>query len=120
MMICGRLGIFGEPAGVHIRGGQIAIPELIRTLAMVMSRPVLDRTNLSGAYDIDLIFSPDSLSAGLNHQGKGKDGLPTDTPDNAPPSIVTALQEQLGLKIESTKGPVEVLVIDHIEKPSEN
>jgi uncharacterized protein (TIGR03435 family) len=120
---CGHLGVLGERAGVRIQGGQIAIPELIRILAMVMGRPVLDRTGLSGTYDISVVFFPDSLAAGLNHQVKAGDGSaapPATAPDNGPPSIVTALQEQLGLKLDSAKGPVEVLVIDHIERPTAN
>jgi uncharacterized protein (TIGR03435 family) len=51
----------------------------------------------------------------------GKPGAePAPPPDSSGPSIFTAIQEQLGLKLESTKGPVEIIVIDHIERPSEN
>ncbi len=67
-----------------------------------ISRVVLDKTNLAGTYDFTLHWAPD------------------DIPDATGPSIFTALQEQLGLKLESTQGPVETLVIDSIEKPSPN
>ena len=65
-----------------------------------IDRPVLDKTGLDGYYDFTLDFSP----------GSGYDG----------PSIFTAIQEQLGLKLESTKAPVEILVIDRGEHPSAN
>jgi uncharacterized protein (TIGR03435 family) len=63
---------------------------------------------LTGKYDIELEWTPD---------GALRQSPP---PDAGPPSIVTALQQQLGLKLESAKRPVEILVIDHIERPSEN
>ena len=68
-------------------------------------RKVVDKTGLSGEYDITLSYADDRRAAGGQQDG---------------PSLFTALQEQLGLKLESQKGPVEVLVIDHAEKPSEN
>ncbi len=73
------------------------------TLALLLSersgRPVVDRTGLSGRYDVSLDW------------GKGGD---------EGPSIFSVVQEQLGLKLEPSKGPVEVLVVDHVERPSEN
>ncbi len=65
--------------------------------------PLVDRTGLIGAWDVHLVWSPDA-----------------NPDDDTGPSIYTALQEQLGLKLESTKGPVQVLVIDHVERPSKN
>lgn len=70
-----------------------------------MDRPVINETGLSGRYDFTLRWTPDNV--------------PTNEP-GAPPGIFTAIQEQLGLKLEATKGPANVLVIDHIEKPSAN
>ena len=70
-----------------------------------LERPVIDKTGVEGLFDIHLEYTPDTA------------GPPA---DNAGPSLVTALQEQLGLKASPDKGPVEVLVVDHIEKPSEN
>jgi uncharacterized protein (TIGR03435 family) len=67
-----------------------------------VDRPVLDRTGLSGTYDYKLTWAADP------------------PPDSDAPSIFTALQEQLGLKLEPTKAPIDTLVIDHAEKPSEN
>lgn len=116
---CGHLGILGVPNGARLLGGDIALPELIRTLAMILGRPVLDRTGLTAAYDVKLEFTPDSLAAGLGRQVKNS-AEPQPPSDDAPPSIVTALQQQLGLKLESTKGPVDILVIDHVERPTAN
>lgn len=67
-----------------------------------LDRKVLDNTGLKGEYDLRLEWAAD------------------ETADSSMPSIFTAVQEQLGLKLESTKGPVEVIVIDHVERPSEN
>jgi uncharacterized protein (TIGR03435 family) len=72
-----------------------------------MDRPVIDKTGLTGLFDIHLEYVRDI----------GADALPGDTGGE---SIFTALQEQLGLKLTPDKGPVEVLVIDHVDRPSEN
>ena len=86
---------------------------LSRTYVSLLGRNVIDATGLTGPYDVHLKWARDSLSAPAG---------PNATPlsDATGPSIFTALQEQLGLKLESTKGPVEVLVIDHVERPSAN
>ena len=105
---CGRVRISMSPQGVLMEGGSAAMSELARVLAIPLSRPVVDRTALSGAYDIRLQFSDDVSGA-------------TPPPADATNSgIFTAIQEQLGLKLESTKAPVDVLVIDHIDRPTAN
>jgi uncharacterized protein (TIGR03435 family) len=68
--------------------------------------PVIDKTNLSGAYDLTLEWNPDDEASG--------------PPPGASPSIFTAIQEQLGLKLEAGKGPVEILHVDHAERASDN
>jgi uncharacterized protein (TIGR03435 family) len=75
-------------------------------------RMVVERTGLTGAWDFELNYAADGRGA-----PGGADAAPADL--NAP-SLFTAIQEQLGLKLESTKGPVEVLVIDSVERPTEN
>jgi uncharacterized protein (TIGR03435 family) len=78
---------------------------------------VIDKTGLSGEYDFKVEFAQDN---GPVNKGPG-DGPPLGPADSARgPSIFTAVQEQLGLRLTSAKGPVEVIVIDHAEKPSEN
>ncbi len=83
-------------------------------LARQLGRTVIDKTELGGEYDIKLEWTPDEATPG---PPTGERPVPADAPG---PSIFTALQEQLGLKLESTKGPVEILVIDRVEKPTEN
>jgi uncharacterized protein (TIGR03435 family) len=77
------------------------------------ARPVVNKTGLTGKYDFTLAWTPDQLT---------RPATDNPAPQNAPdgPSLMTALQEQLGLKLVPTKGLVEVVVIDHIELPSEN
>ena len=72
-----------------------------------VSRPVLDRTGLTGTFDIDVTYTPDN---------------PVVDTSNAPnaPSLITALREQLGLRLESTRAPVDVLVVDRVRPPTEN
>jgi len=82
----------------------------------VLDRPVVDQTGLPGRFDFELKWTPDETQFG----GLGvRVPAPSDDPA-APPDLFTAMQEQLGLKLQPTKAPVEVLVIDHVEKPSEN
>jgi uncharacterized protein (TIGR03435 family) len=97
-----------DPAAIRMRGGPgLMIGEKINTqildeaLSEVLGRPVVDKTGLTGFYDFKLEWTPDD----------------SDTPG---PSIFTAIQEQLGLKLEAQKGPVKVLVIESAEKASEN
>jgi uncharacterized protein (TIGR03435 family) len=87
-------------------------------LSRLLGRPVIDETQLPGNYEFKLHY--DQSSVGLPFSGPRQESDATAQPDATEPSIFTAVQEQLGLKLESTKGPVEVLVIDHVEKPSKN
>ncbi len=82
----------------------------------VLDRPVLDQTGLAGRWDFTLNWTPDDSQFG----GMGaKVPPPTDSAD-APPNLYTAIQEQIGLKLDATKAPADVMVIDHVEKPSAN
>jgi uncharacterized protein (TIGR03435 family) len=88
---------------------------LVTSLSRNLGRSIVDKTGLTGNYDFTLEWNPDE---GSPAQPRPQDGAAT-APDSRP-SIFTAVQEQLGLKLESTKAPVDVVVIDHIEKPTEN
>jgi uncharacterized protein (TIGR03435 family) len=106
----GRMTIRGTTLG----GNAIPIAALISVLADITKRPIINKTGLTGLYDFKLEWSPEpGLAANQN-------GTPATPPNDSRPSLFTALQEQLGLKLESARGPVEVLVIDSVEKPSEN
>jgi uncharacterized protein (TIGR03435 family) len=92
--------------------GQMSLDDLSKTLSAGLDRPVINRTGIIGTFDLRLEFVRDQTTAGL------LPGIATDPADGT--SIFTAIQEQLGLKLESTKGPGELLVIDGVERPSEN
>ena len=84
-------------------------------LSLLLDRPVLDQTELTGGYDFDLRFTREP-PPGLP-EGALLNGAPIDT---SGPTLFQALRQQLGLKLERTKGPVDIIVIDHAEKPGEN
>jgi uncharacterized protein (TIGR03435 family) len=93
---------------------------LARVLSLQTSRTVVDKTGLTGNYDFTLQWTPDDATPPMPG---GADGGPPHSEsgtDAVGPSLFTALQEQLGLKLEPTKGAVDVIVIDHIDAPSEN
>jgi bla regulator protein BlaR1 len=97
----------------------LPVKGLVRVLQLGLDRAVLDRTGLTGNYTFQLKWTPEVNPSGA--MPGSQPGAETAQPsDNSAPSIFTALQEQLGLKLEPTKGPVEGLEIVHIEKPSEN
>ena len=99
--------------GARLPGRNASIAQLAFVLqAVVMDRPVIDKTGLMGNFDFDLSWSPTEAQFG------GRGAITPAEPDS--PDIFTAVQEQLGLKLESQKDPVDVLIIDNAEKPSEN
>jgi uncharacterized protein (TIGR03435 family) len=98
-----------------LKGTSVPPDELALALGNIVGRMVADKTGLTGNFDIDLAWTPDE---GQYLQFPGRPQPPPS--DAAPVSIFTAVQEQLGLKLESTRGPVDILVIDRAEKPSEN
>ena len=100
----------------HLAIRNCSMPCLSTVLSQHVGRPVVDNTGLSGDYDITLDWTPDEGRA-FNSASNGSQSaaLP---PDVIGTSIFTAIQDQLGLKLRSTEGPVQVLVIDHIELPS--
>jgi uncharacterized protein (TIGR03435 family) len=85
---------------------------LASTLTNIVGRPVVDMTFLEGRYDFKVTFTPD------NGRGAGREPEPPSQPVPDAPSIFTALQEQLGLKLDRERGPVDVVVIDSIRRPS--
>jgi uncharacterized protein (TIGR03435 family) len=108
----------------QLSGEGVPLSFLAETLSRQLGRVVLDKTGLKGNYDLDLKWTPDPsqgmMGGGpMGPGGPGGPGMPP-PPDPNGPTIFTAIQEQLGLKLESQKGPVDIIVIDHIEKPSEN
>jgi uncharacterized protein (TIGR03435 family) len=110
----GRLGPSIRPTqeppnfrqGIGSLAGRASIAVLVSTLSSATERHVVDRTGLRGTYEMNAHWTPLNLP----------NGVVPDVPDS--PSVFTAVQEQLGLKLESTTAPVDVLVIDKVEKPA--
>jgi uncharacterized protein (TIGR03435 family) len=99
--------------GVVAAGG-IGMPQFAITLSRLVDRAVVDRTGVTGAFDLQVRYTPDASQL---PPGNAPPGSPPPAFDANGPSLFTALQEQLGLKLESTRGPVEVVVIDRLERP---
>jgi uncharacterized protein (TIGR03435 family) len=106
----------------ELTGNAVRISFLVEALSAPLGRTVIDKTGLNGLYDFTLKWTPDESQGGVfKGPGDGREGADVPpAPDASGPSVFTAIQEQLGLKLESTKGPVEFLVVDHVERPAEN
>lgn len=91
-----------------LAGKAISMATLAASLAPFVSRFVVDKTGLTGGYDVELTWTPEHGPA------------PDARDDSSGPTVFTALQEQLGMKLTAEKGPVDVLVVEHIEEPSPN
>jgi uncharacterized protein (TIGR03435 family) len=113
---CGSANVMLQPSGARIQGGKIPMLEFTRVLSMVLGRTVIDKTGFPDLFDLRLDFLPDEITAAL--PPPPPDSAAAADPNNT--SILTAIQEQLGLRLESSKGPVEVIVIDHVERPTAN
>jgi len=117
-------GLHGNPGDGPPRGGMMrmsgpgnlnatamSMPQFVEMLSRQLHTTIVDKTGLTGSYDLSLAWTPDDMPASP---------AGAETPDPSGPSIFTALQEQLGLKLSSTRGPVKTIVIDHITPPTEN
>jgi len=104
----------------NLSAGAMTMTQIVNGLARLpgVNRTVVDQTGLAGAYDLDLTWTPDQMPQGRGDPPPGAPPLPPIDPNG--PSLFTAVQEQLGLKLESTKAPVSVLVIDRAEHPTED
>jgi uncharacterized protein (TIGR03435 family) len=101
-----RCPMIFAPGYLSIR--QMSMAEFAARLRQFAGRPVVDRTALTGPFDFELQFTPEFLPPGFV------------VADNAAPSLFTAVQEQLGLRLDAQRGPVDVLVIDRVERPTDN
>lgn len=107
-----NLSLTSEPGS--LQGNAVTMAVLARFIGTEgVGREVVDRTGLSGTFDIDLLYLPELGGASV-------DKLALDPRFQGRAGLITSLREQLGLKLESTRGPVEVLVIDHVEQPTDN
>jgi len=100
----------------YMRETNTTMGEFAKAMQYVLDRPVVDRTSLEGRWDFLLKWTPDeSQFTAMGY----KIPPPTDNP-NAPPGLFSAIQEQIGLKLEAVKAPAQVLVVDGVERPTEN
>jgi uncharacterized protein (TIGR03435 family) len=101
-----------SPEGARLPARNATVAELAAVMQRTLfNRPVVDRTGLTGRYDFDLEWAPDETQFGGALRGN---------PESTRPDLFAAIQQQLGLRLESTKGPIEAMVIDKIERPSAN
>ena len=114
-VLCGVL-VSQAPTSASLRGGGAAFAEFVRLLGDFLERPLIDHTGLTGAFDVELQFT----AARGSLPGAAPGGLATAPGTDDIPSIFTAVQEQLGLKLNATTGTADVLVIDRVTPPSEN
>jgi uncharacterized protein (TIGR03435 family) len=102
---------------IKMVGIAIRLSDFVSSLARQVNRPVIDRTNLTGLFDVRFEFVPEGVSPAPAAAGAT---APLGVSDPAGPFLLEAVERELGLKLESAQGPVEVLVIDSVSKPSEN
>jgi len=115
-----------DPAGAHLKAPSATLANLADTISRFTERPVVDMTGIEGRYDFDLVFSPEMTrnmrvmtAGGMPPPGAG-DHAASDAPAEPAGSIFDSVQ-RYGLKLEPRKAPMEVIIVDHIEKtPTEN
>ena len=120
MFQAGHGGLAGINGHYRWTGVNLSMPEIVKTLSYHLGRPVVDATGLKGKYDIDMTWTIDL--AGLMEMA-GRRDLIEELPDAGPPgpTLTHAVQDQLGLKLNSKKGPGDIVVVDQVEKvPIEN
>jgi uncharacterized protein (TIGR03435 family) len=111
---CGSVNVILASSGARMQGGQIPMPEFVRVLSTVLGRTVIDKSGFTKLFDVRLDFFPDETTPALPAPPPGA------APLDSSPSILTAIQQQLGLRLESAKAPVDVIIVDHVERPSAN
>jgi uncharacterized protein (TIGR03435 family) len=114
----GTCGLTMNPT--RIAFGGMPLSALTGGLAGMVGRVVVDRTGLAGNWEFELKFAPDPAQLAGGPLGPPPPGVESPPVDPNLPSLFTALEEQLGLKLQASRGPVEVLVIDSVEQPEEN
>jgi uncharacterized protein (TIGR03435 family) len=120
---CGTAMSRRNGANVTAEFFQMTVDEFSKNLGAnsgpnILDRPVIDKTGITGQFNLRLSYSPDESTPGFGFRSAVADPATPSEPTG--PSIFTAIQEQLGLRLEPAKGPGEVLVIDSVERPSEN
>jgi uncharacterized protein (TIGR03435 family) len=117
---CGNMSMRMSPQGVTMDTRGLTMKEFAQRLSSLLDRRVVDKSGIAGQFDFHLEFAPDETTRGFGGRGAGDAGGAAQPAAPEGPSVFGALQDQFGLKLISDKGPVDSLVIDHVEKPSEN
>ena len=115
---CGP-GLLKSGTGLTMEGISVSMPAFAKMLSTLLGREVIDKSGFTGRFALHLEFAIDDALAGLPNP-VGPDASDQLADPTARPSIRTALQEQLGLRLQASTGPVDVLVIDHVERPTGN
>jgi uncharacterized protein (TIGR03435 family) len=111
-----RLNHTLDAVGMSISGAS----GLTTVLARELNRPIIDKTGLTGSFDIHLEWNRETTARSIGPEGRVDPSTLGPSTDDDSPSLFTALEDQLGLKLDSIKGPVVILVIDRVDRPSEN
>jgi uncharacterized protein (TIGR03435 family) len=124
----GGMMMSGGPGGQTVSADSVPMTALVRMLSQFLRSPVIDKTGLTGYYTISLKFMPENFGGGggagfaMPPAGgaPGAPAPPDPSTEAAAPTLQVAVQEQLGLRLDKSKGQVEIIVIDHVEKVSDN
>jgi uncharacterized protein (TIGR03435 family) len=123
---CGGLSLrpAGTPGDLHVAAREVSMDFLARSLTGMgaLDRPVLDQTGLNGTYDFEVEYARDSFGASSTQaaSSEGANFAPGASGSASGPTFLEALKEQLGLKLVAQKGPVDVVIVDAVTRPSEN
>ena len=113
---CTMMPKLAGPGSFGIRASGQSLDALLQLLTQATGRTVVDKTGLKGLYDFELDFDPEVMLRMVSQLGVN---LPAQNqPPSESPALMTAIQEQLGLKLDSQRGPVDILVVDHVEAPA--
>ncbi len=120
---CGSILMPVTPPGAKLYGGKVRMAALVGRLTDLLGRPVIDKTGFTGEFDLQLQFALDdslAISRSLTAVPGQPEGAAQASDPPGLPSIFSALREQLGLRVDSAKGPAEVIVIDSLQRPTAN
>jgi uncharacterized protein (TIGR03435 family) len=96
------------------------MPSIVGALSSILRRTVVDKTGLNGRYDVTLQWTPEGGNNAVPGVGQTGAAVPVASPVDRGPTLFTAIQEQLGLNLDSAKAPVDIIIMDSVQKPSEN
>jgi uncharacterized protein (TIGR03435 family) len=124
----GGMMMSAGPGGMTLNADSVPMVALVRMLSQTLRSPVIDKTGLTGNYAISLKFMPENFGGGGGpgfatppvSSAPGAPAPPDPSTEATAPTLQVAVQEQLGLRLDKSKGQVEIIVIDHVEKASDN